>query len=170
MPESPQLLACRTLPGAPKVIWGRRRAGKAAGLAGAKVRGRQYRPPRGILERLMERSVMWHGSCEVPEELLETDPDFPPSQVRLWEHPRGMEWCREQVRAWREAGFLPVAVSRLVGLCQEDCDRLTQRDPAEFMEDHDASPYTNRRQRNRPDPNAIDAVTLQHPTNNEATV
>ena len=133
MPESQHLLACRTLPGAPKVIWGRR------GTRVPAVRKRYLgvypgRPARGILERLMDVSQLWNGTREVSEEFLEIDPDMPASTVRLSEHPHGVDWCREQVRQWREAGFLPVAVSRLVGLCVRDCELLTDWKPARAEE------------------------------------
>lgn len=55
---------------------------------------------------------------------LEYDADFPPSKVRLKDHPRGEAWCRQQVAYWTGGGFLPVAVSRLVGLCPADCRKI----------------------------------------------
>ncbi len=68
-------------------------------------------------------AIVWRTEAE-----LERDPDLPASTVKLKNHPMIIAGKREmlaaQVAAWREAGFLPVAISRLVGLCPADCRKL----------------------------------------------
>jgi hypothetical protein len=127
----------RTLPGAPKVPFRRQQSGKV----------RRYCPPRGIVERMIDGAALWHGLADVAEECLEGDPQFPPSAVRLCDHPRGAAWCCAQVDFWHRAGFLPVAVSRLVGLCLADCARCLQCTVRmiEAEEDRSRSPYISAR-------------------------
>ena len=60
----------------------------------------------------------------VSESTLEKDPELPASRVKLADHPRGADWCLAQAIYWRAAGFLPVAVSRLVGLRLSDISKL----------------------------------------------
>lgn len=109
--------------GAPKAVGTRKGSLNVIGAAGLRtgwdVRGPQEdeaeRPrdpgrPEGADSDLV---VM---GAERSEEELERDPDLPPCTVPLAGHPNGEAWCQEEVAYWQRAGFLPVAVSRLVGV------------------------------------------------------
>ena len=123
----------KTLPSAPDLRMRKRKDNAALSAA---VKGAVMAGPR--IQKAADRYLPAEIQCGiaphkwesvdtefVSESSLETDPDFRPSRVKLADHARGEAWCRAQVAYWQGAGFLPVAVSRLVGLRPADVARLT---------------------------------------------
>lgn len=128
----------KTLPSAPDLRMRKRKDNTALSAA---VKGPVLAGPR--IQKAADRYLPAEIKCGiaphkwesvetefVSEASLETDPDFRPSRVKLADHARGEAWCRAQVAYWQGAGFLPVAVSRLVGLRPSDIKRLTEAKPA----------------------------------------
>lgn len=113
--------ATKTQPGAP-------RARKADPREKPRPVEKQFKPDDVEDEPINGAKITWKTEAE-----LERDPDLPASTVKLKDHPLIMAGKRDalaaQVREWYAAGFLPVAVSRLVGLRPADCLKLNRPNP-----------------------------------------
>ncbi len=127
-PNAPSAIRSRsenkTLPGAPKLLKGRkqrrgdgRTKDPGSGFAG------HYGDTREPLGRPISTEIKFEPVITVPEKTFERDKDFPPCKVRLEDHPNRAALAA-QYESFARTGFLPRAMSRLLGLHPEDVKKL----------------------------------------------
>lgn len=102
----------------------------SAGLAG-KGRDKKPRELKGRMKPVEATDETNFVGADGIDDALETDPDFPPSKIRLAAHTLTPPDLIKQISSFRATGFKPVAVSRLVNLHPEDIQTLAPLDTYE---------------------------------------